>query len=526
MRRVLLLVLYRSLWFSLFWGLGMMWKRRRNGKRAVPAGVQRWIGILCALWLALLGTVSMSIRYRVDASPVRGNTAKVLSPAVAVPVSAVPVQNVSLQIQLLDVVAIIWLAGAAVVFLFHMGAYLRTCRSLRRWKTGEMTRSEGNQGVRIAYTCSADVPMTEGLLRPVIWFPDSWREKDCGYALLHEMTHIRRGDVWVKWLLLWVKSLYWFQPLVFRFSRWAAETLEYACDEQVVREASPEQRREYCLAILEAAGQGQYRMFADGFLRFAEERSKMVSRIERIMNLKKESGFPLKKKLGICLLAVLLTGCSVLNLQVEEMPVPTGGRPEGETSAGMSEVENDRDDKLAKMSEPVKPAKKEDETVRMQADNQTEQDEAPVGFQLEMFPCEAYKVVFPAWYKYKDKEETIINELIFYANPGVEVRAIFDETVIETGQVPFVGKYVITESDGYQMRYCHFKEITINVGDVLKQGDTIGFVGTIGAATCYQCELRIQRKDGSPVDLSQYADSIEGYEDGEKTEIICENDYE
>ena len=494
MRRVLLLVLYRSLWLSLFWGLGMMWKGRRNRKGTVPvpAGVQRWIGILCALWLALPGTVSVCVPYRVEISPVRGNSAAALNPA-PVPIPEARVQNVSPQISLFDAAAVIWLAGAAMVFLFHIGAYLRACGRLRRWKTGEMTGYEGNRRVRIACSRFADVPMTEGLLRPVIWLPDGWGERDWGFALLHEMTHIRRGDVWVKWLLLWVKSLYWFHPLVFRFCRWMAEALEYACDEQVVREASPEQRREYCLAILEASGQGQYRMFADGFLGFAEERSKMVSRIERIMNPREGAGFTWKKKLGMCLAAVLLTGCSVVNLQVEAMAVPAAEMPEMKVSSGAAE--------------------KADDAASAPVDNQDGQDEAADAFQLDVFPCKAYEVVFPAKYRYTDKEEMVRNELIFFTAPDTKVRAVSDETVIEIGMIYFYGKYVITESDGYQMRYCHFSDITVREGDKLKQGDTIGVAGKTGAAVSDQCELRIQRKDGSPVDLSGYTDRYEGEDD-------------
>lgn len=291
MRRVLLLVLYKSLWLSLFWGLGIMWKGRRNGEKAVPAGVQRWGGILCALWLALPVRVSMSIRYRVEVSPPRENMIKALEPT-AIPVSAAPVRPVSPPVSLFEVATAVWLAGAAVVFLFHIVGYLRACGQLRRWKTKEVTQDLGrHQRVRIAYSLSAEVPVTEGLLHPVVWLPEGWRERDCSYALSHEITHIRQGDVWVKWLLLWVKSLYWFHPLVFRFSRWLAETLEYACDEKVMQDASLEARREYSLSILEASGQVRSQMFSDGFLGFAEERSKMVSRIERIMNSRERTGF-------------------------------------------------------------------------------------------------------------------------------------------------------------------------------------------------------------------------------------------
>ena len=58
-------------------------------------------------------------------------------------------------------------------------------------------------------------------------------------------------------------------------------------------------------------------------------------------------------------------------------------------------------------------------------------------------------------------------------------------------------------------QYSHLEKISVNVGDVLNQGSLIGTVGASGAVKHYMCELRVQSKDGNPVDLSKYG---KGYE--------------
>lgn len=505
MRTLFILTLYRSFWFSLLSFLGIICKKHKQF--IIPVRLQRLMAIFVSIWLALPVTVSMNVHYKVENSLQKEQAAKVLNSISQLPNFSPSVPLKSIRFRFLDAATVIWLLGTAVVFFFHIGVYIRTSRNLYRWKTGRIL--EGSyKNVRILYSLSADVPLTEGLLHPIIWLPDSWKQKDSTYALLHETTHIKQGDLWVKWLLLWVKSVYWFHPLIFRFARFVSETLEYACDENVVKIASLEMRRQYSLSILEASGQNKYQKFSDGFLGLVEEKNQMVSRIERIMNPKLNGSISFKLKLGLCFLAFLVTGSLVrVEVRAESQPVPVTIKIINKESDNKTEINEENGYQQADVPEPDGPIEKTDNAGSIRADAPETQEEQPVEFNLEVYPCEAYRVAFPIWYE--TNPEAVRKDLMFYANPGTEVRSVSDEIVVETGRKGYYGKYVITENDKYRFRYSHLEKISVNVGDVLSQESLIGTVGATGAVKHYMCELRVQSKEGNSVDLSIYG---KGYE--------------
>ena len=70
--------------------------------------------------------------------------------------------------------------------------------------------------------------------------------------VLHELTHLRRRDIWRKALSLWVTALYWFDPLVWLMGRAMERDGELACDEAALKRLPPEARAAYGRAVWEA----------------------------------------------------------------------------------------------------------------------------------------------------------------------------------------------------------------------------------------------------------------------------------
>ena len=96
--------------------------------------------------------------------------------------------------------------------------------------------------------------MLAGLLRPVLLLPPGGlSEPALRYSLLHELTHLRRRDIWLKALALWVNALYWFNPLCWYMVRLVERDTELACDEAALRALPPEEHAAYGRTILDAA---------------------------------------------------------------------------------------------------------------------------------------------------------------------------------------------------------------------------------------------------------------------------------
>ena len=70
------------------------------------------------------------------------------------------------------------------------------------------------------------------------------------------------------------------------------------------------------------------------------------------------------------------------------------------------------------------------------------------------------------------------------AAEGTPVSAAFYGKIVETGESDVWGKYVLMEhSEGLSTYYCHLSEIYVEENAVIRQGETVGLVGSTGWST-------------------------------------------
>lgn len=126
-----------------------------------------------------------------------------------------------------NALTVCWALGAAL-FALRLAASWRAALLLRAAARRNGTRVF-RHGREVLLTDAVDAPLTIGLWKPAILMPRSMAI--CDAALLHEAAHIARGDAW--WLLAAevTRAIYWFHPLVWMVSRFAALEQERACDD-------------------------------------------------------------------------------------------------------------------------------------------------------------------------------------------------------------------------------------------------------------------------------------------------------
>ena len=90
--------------------------------------------------------------------------------------------------------------------------------------------------LRVSHAISS--PQVSGLLRPTVLLPaqQNLTAEESALALAHELTHLRRGDLWMGWVPAIAQRLFFFHPLVAWAMREYALQREAACDAQVVHQ--------------------------------------------------------------------------------------------------------------------------------------------------------------------------------------------------------------------------------------------------------------------------------------------------
>lgn len=90
--------------------------------------------------------------------------------------------------------------------------------------------------MRLYKNATVETPILIGFFRPAVILPDKkYEDKKLRNILIHEMIHMKRYDILVKWLLIFIGSIHWFNPLVYFVRREINKACELACDESVIK---------------------------------------------------------------------------------------------------------------------------------------------------------------------------------------------------------------------------------------------------------------------------------------------------
>lgn len=102
------------------------------------------------------------------------------------------------------------------------------------------------------YICNyASTPFISGIFKPRIVIPNiEFHSEELRYIFLHELTHWKKHDAWLKYLMLFINAVHWFNPLAYMIRRDIDSFCESFCDKSVTTSMNDEERRQYCELIL------------------------------------------------------------------------------------------------------------------------------------------------------------------------------------------------------------------------------------------------------------------------------------
>lgn len=226
-----------------------------------------WAAPLQAAQVTAGGNEQKAVPPIVDSSRVRETMRNDWNAAESAGMQVTPVaaSETSSMPSLATVAVWLWLAGVVVVGAWIVYSHVILHRLITRYRTRTDTELHRDlewclERMGVVRKCGLWVVRglptvaVHGWLRPVILVPEGLRERfsteEIRGMFLHELAHVRRGDLMWNRLLLVVCAVHWFNPLVWLLSRRMRADAELECDRIALEKLSRTQRSHYGEALL------------------------------------------------------------------------------------------------------------------------------------------------------------------------------------------------------------------------------------------------------------------------------------
>ena len=215
-----------------------------------------------------------------------------------------------------SIVFVVWLLGAIGFLGWLIFVKLRYYESLQHLMAGGprevyelYDRCCKELGVKPLPLWIVNKSMSPGIAffgEPVLLVPISLcgDESRLRFALLHELTHKKRGDHYMTLLLNILRAVYWFDPVVhFAFSELRAD-MESACDSDVLAYIGHEHKRGYLTVILD-----MFSYDTEPILGMSQIRSKRMAKRRMKGAFMKNRTSPAFRAITLCLALIMSLCC-------------------------------------------------------------------------------------------------------------------------------------------------------------------------------------------------------------------------
>lgn len=158
---------------------------------------------------------------------------------------------------LVNVFCIVWIAGAVVFVVNYIRSYIKLCRITKYTPAADdplitdtlnHIKAEHNFkfDVKIIVNKAIPSPSEFGFFRQIIFLNDyNYTPEELNYILLHELTHFYNKSNWIKLFTDMVRSILWWNPVVYLFQKHIDNLLEIYVDSYVIKDSKAAYRIGY-----------------------------------------------------------------------------------------------------------------------------------------------------------------------------------------------------------------------------------------------------------------------------------------
>lgn len=154
-------------------------------------------------------------------------------------------------------------------------------------------------------------PALLGCVRPKLLLPcgflDTLSRDEMRHVFLHELAHVKRGDIWSGWLFNLLLAAHWFNPAIWFARRRFIADREAACDAHVLAALDAAGQRDYGHTVLNLNQRFNASPWAPGMAGISETSSNLKRRITMIKQFRPPTRLAAWSGAGLCVCIGLAT---------------------------------------------------------------------------------------------------------------------------------------------------------------------------------------------------------------------------
>ena len=168
------------------------------------------------------------------------------------------------------------------------------------------------RAIRLIENGQVQSPAIMGLFQPTLLLPTDVRDKfdarELRFIFLHELAHLKRGDVMVQALIALLQILHWFNPVLwFAFRRMRIDR-EPATDALVLSRTGEEEKERYGLMLIKLLEHFNQRHSLPTLVGILEDKDQFKRRFSLIARFSQGGAYGWSL-LGVLLIGILAMAC-------------------------------------------------------------------------------------------------------------------------------------------------------------------------------------------------------------------------
>ncbi|MGK4042904.1 BlaR1 family beta-lactam sensor/signal transducer [Heyndrickxia oleronia] len=191
------------------------------------------------------------------------------------------------------VIGMIFFLGVALYANYQISKMKKVATTIHDQKTNELLEAckkvvGVKRNIIVQESSLITSPITLGILQPYIFLPHKTLEefslKKLKYVFLHELSHHKRKDVFINYVMWAFQIIYWFNPLVWIALKRMRIDRELACDASVLNLLDESGYIEYGYTIIEYADKKHNYAFGQFSSGIGGTKQQIKQRIQNIAN--------------------------------------------------------------------------------------------------------------------------------------------------------------------------------------------------------------------------------------------------